>query len=529
MNTITTESVASRVGSAPSDGHGVHAFAVESVSYYKAEFERIEGRTGLVVSWNWTAAILGPIWGAARGAWGFFWVFLILELFALVQVGRGLWGELGAKELERYDRIRENIERREARAAELRAAGESADADASQRIAENLRAAAETALEAASAANDAALSITLFGLAFLAVVKILEGLCANYVYEAQYLRWRSGAPEQVGLNWRSAGFGLIGLVAIWPLTLIRFTVADPDSMIARFSGGVLGDGWSIEGFPVGREYFAAFARWGDAGFDWLAVNFGGAFDGITRAIRWVLDGLEVLLIQTPWPVVMFVAVVTAYRLAGPRVAIFTAAALAYLAFMGLWELSMITVALIGAGAFLCVAIGIPLGIWFGKSRRAYAFAEPVLDFMQTMPAFVYLIPIIAFFGTGKPPGVLATLIFAMPPVIRLTALGMRGVPESTKEAAVAFGCSRRQLLFNVELPLALPSIMTGINQTILMALSMVVIASLIGAEGLGALILESLQYAAKGQGLLGGLAILFCAMVIDRIAQGVYRKKSGNV
>ena len=181
-----------------------------------------------------------------------------------------------------------------------------------------------------------------------------------------------------------------------------------------------------------------------------------------------------------------------------------------------------------AGAFLCVIIGIPLGIWFGKSKRAYAIAEPVLDFMQTMPAFVYLIPIIAFFGTGKPPGVLATLIFAMPPVIRLTALGMRGVPEATKEAAVAFGCSKWQLLRNVEIPLAMPSIMTGINQTILMSLSMVVIASLIGAEGLGALILEALQYAAKGQGLLGGLAILLCAMVIDRIAQGMYRKKVGT-
>ncbi|MDE0521644.1 MAG: proline/glycine betaine ABC transporter permease [Boseongicola sp.] len=507
---------------------GVRAFAVESAGYYEAEFARIEGRTGFVVSWNGAAAILGPVWGAARGAWGFFWVFLVLELFALVQVGRGLWGELGAEQMERYQRIRENVERREARVAELRAAGETADADASQRIADNLGVAAEVALDAANAAEAAALPILVFGLAFLAFVKVAEGLSANHAYEAQYLRWRSGRPEQAGLSRRGAAFGLAGLAATWPLTLVRFTVADPDAFVARQTGGVLGERWSIVEFPASRESFAVLARQGDAGFDWLADRFGGAFDGITQAIRWVLDGLEVVLIQTPWPVVMFIIVVTAFRLAGPRVAIFTAAALAYLAFMGLWELSMITVALIGAGAFLCVLIGIPLGIWFGKSRRAYALAEPVLDFMQTMPAFVYLIPIIAFFGTGKPPGVLATLIFAMPPVIRLTALGMRGVPETTKEAAIAFGCSRRQLLFNVELPLALPSIMTGINQTILMALSMVVIASLIGAEGLGALILESLQYAAKGQGLLGGLAILFCAMVIDRIAQGAYRRKSGK-
>ena len=194
------------------------------------------------------------------------------------------------------------------------------------------------------------------------------------------------------------------MLAIWPLTLIRFTVADPNAFVAKLTGGLLGDRISITEFPVGREYFAYLSKKGDAGFDWLANNFGDVFDGVTAGIRWVLDGLEILLIQTPWPVVMFVTMVLALRLAGPRVAIFTAASLAYLAFMGLWELSMITIALIGAGAFLCVVIGIPLGIWFGKSKRAYAFAEPVLDFMQTMPAFVYLIPIIAFFGTGKPPG-----------------------------------------------------------------------------------------------------------------------------
>ena len=148
--------------------------------------------------------------------------------------------------------------------------------------------------------------------------------------------------------------------------------------------------------------------------------------------------------------------------------------------------------------------------------------------MQTMPAFVYLIPIIAFFGTGKPPGVLATLVFGMPPVIRLTALGIRGVPESTKEAAVAFGCTRWTLLKDIEIPLAMPSIMTGVNQTILMCLSMVVIASLIGAKGLGQDVLIALQYAAKGQGMLAGLAILFCAMVIDRIVQGHYRRASSR-
>ena len=500
-------------------------FTVENTDYYTRAFAKIQGTTGFTISWNMAAALLGPLWGALRGAWGFFWTFLILELFALVQVGRGLWGDLGADQTARYEKLLANIAKREQQAADLVAAGNQADADAKLKIAENLKKVAAKAQDQADLASQEALSILLVGLGLLLLVKLIEGLYANFAYEKQYLRWRANAPVQSGVSKNGVIFGCFLMIAIWPLTLFRFTVADPDGKLSALTGGFLGGKIPITEFPVGKQIFAKLARLGDAGFEWLATNFSHVFDGITKAIRTVLEGLEIILIDTPWPVVMVVIVVMAFRLAGIRVAIFTAASLLYLAFMGLWEISMITVALIGAGAFLCILFGIPLGIWFGKSKRAYAMAEPVLDFMQTMPAFVYLIPIIAFFGTGKPPGVLATIIFAMPPVIRLTALGMRGVPETTKEAAVAFGCSKWQLLRNVEIPLAMPSIMTGINQTILMSLSMVVIASLIGAEGLGASILEALQYAAKGQGLLAGLAILFCAMVIDRIAQGMYRKK----
>jgi len=505
----------------------VGEFAKENQSYYTTEFEKIQGTTGFPWTWNTMAAVFGPLWGALRGAWGFFWTFLVLELFVLVQLGRGLWGELGADQLARYERLLTNIAKREQQAAEALAAGDAADAEAKLKIANNLKKVAETAKEKAAEAATEGTTILITGLVLLVAVKLLEGFYANIAYEKQYLKWRADPKVQSGTSTASAIFGAVLLIAIWPLTLFRFTVADPDAKLSALTNGLLGGSIPITEFPIKKEYFAALATKGDAGFDWLANNFGNVFDGITAGIKTVLDGLEVILIETPWPVVMIVITVMAFRLAGIRVAIFTAASLLYLAFMGLWEISMITVALIGAGAFLCVLFGIPLGIWFGKSKRAYAFAEPVLDFMQTMPAFVYLIPIIAFFGTGKPPGVLATIIFAMPPVIRLTALGMRGVPDATKEAAVAFGCSKWQLLRNVEIPLAMPSIMTGINQTILMSLSMVVIASLIGAEGLGALILEALQYAAKGQGLLGGLAILFCAMVIDRIAQGMYRRSAG--
>ena len=234
----------------------------------------------------------------------------------------------------------------------------------------------------------------------------------------------------------------------------------------------------------------------------------------------VLEGLETVFVKTPWPVVMTVIVVTAWRLAGPRVAIFTAAALAYLAILGYWERSMATVALLGTAAFICVAVGIPLGVWCARSDRVFAVARPILDFMQSMPAFVYLIPVIAFFGTGKPPGIIASIVFGLPPVVRLTNLGLRQVPQDVKEAALAFGATKWQILRDVEIPIARPSIMQGINQTILFCLSAVVIASLIGAKGLGYDVLVALQYAAKGQGVLAGLAILVCAMVIDRIVPG---------
>jgi glycine betaine/proline transport system permease protein len=275
-------------------------------------------------------------------------------------------------------------------------------------------------------------------------------------------------------------------------------------------------------FPADKALFAAVEGWLDAGFVATYEAGRGIFDGIRNGIRILVEGFEVVLMGTPWPVVMLVICTLGWQLAGPRVAIFTAAALAYLGLFGFWELSMLTVALLGAAAILCILIGIPLGIWFARSKRAHTVAQPVLDFMQTMPAFVYLIPVIAFFGTGKPPGIIATLIFGMPPVIRLTTLGLHGVSDEVKEAARAYGATEWQVLRGVELPLAKASILAGINQTILMCLSMVVIASLIGAQGLGSVVLQSLQYAAKGQGLLAGLAILLCAMVIDRIVQGSF-------
>ena len=503
----------------------IHEFSGVNGDYYATAFHKIHDATNaLPRTFNLWAALLGPLWAASRAIWGMFWGFLILEIIAWVQIGRGLWGSPGASLFERAARQQERAEQMAGRAAE---ATEAADVTRFTTLAENLQKAADRTMEQANAAQAEATGIMLTGLVILVLVKLFQGLYANSVYEKQYSRWRiDPARTESGRKLPNIVLGAVLTAAIAPLIIFKFTVATSLPILEDFpedaaSALFLG--------PDGGTLFSAIASWMEARIDAAATAGGDVFDGIVAGVRSVLDALTIALSGSPWPVVMLVIVVTAWRAAGPRVAIFTSAALAYTALLGYWSIAMETVALVGAAVILCVLIGIPLGIWFGKSRRAYRMAEPVLDLMQTLPAFVYLIPIIAFFGTGNPPGILATIIFGMPPVIRLTALGMRGVPESIKEAAIAFGASRWQLLKDVEIPLALPSIMTGVNQTILMCLSMVVIISLIGGGGLGKEILEALQYAAKGPGLLGGFAILFVAMVIDRIVQGAFRREDEKI
>ena len=485
-------------------------FAGPRASYYSGAFHTIHDTTsGIPRTFNLAAFLAGPFWASARGVWGMFWAFIILEIIAIVQIGRGTWGQLGADDLATAERQEARAQEFLNRAAEATAAGE--DGTRFETLGNNLMRAAERSRETAEAAAADATAILLSGLALLLVLRLIQAVYSNIAYEKQYARWRvDPATTPSGFSMRNLILGLgLGAVII-PLTVYRFTIEGVPEWMAQF--------------PANPDTYSVSARWLEGVIDDAARNGAGAFDGIVLVVRQVLDAISLALIGTPWPVVMTVIIVVGWRSAGPRVAIFTAAALAYIAFLGYWEIAMETVALVGAAVVLCVLMGIPLGIWFGKSKRAYGIAEPVLDLMQTLPAFVYLIPIIAFFGTGNPPGILATIIFGMPPVIRLTALGMRGVPDSIKEAATAFGATRWQLLKDVELPLALPSIMTGVNQTILMCLSMVVIISLIGGGGLGQVILEALQFAAKGPGLLGGFAILFVAMVIDRIVQGAFRR-----
>lgn len=259
--------------------------------------------------------------------------------------------------------------------------------------------------------------------------------------------------------------------------------------------------------------------------DWLVTNYGAAFEAGTAWLLWVLVRLEGLLIAMPWW--LTIALICALAWGASRRASLTAGvgiAMLLVGVLGLWNLAMQTLALMIVSTGLCVMIGIPIGIALSRSARARLIVTPILDAMQTLPVFVYLIPAVMLFGLGKVPAMIATLIYAMPPVIRLTDLGLRQVDRELTEAADAFGATARQKLIGVELPLALPSIMAGINQTTMMALSMVVVASMIGARGLGEEVLRGIQTLDAGQGLTAGIGIVCLAIVLDRTSQAYGRR-----
>lgn len=483
----------------------VQRFTGRNADYYARAFDRIANTGGFALTFNLWAGLLGPFWLGARSLWAAFWVVFAVEILAVVLICIGLFGDLGGEAIARADRLAaqaaDRMEAAEAAIAEGSTLGESMKSSA-----EAIAAAAERARAEAEADRARAPAHVLTGAALFLGVRLAVATLANAGLAARFRRWQGNHDLPHGLPAARACFAAGLVLACYPLAVYRFATTNaPDWLTV---------------FPAATEFRNAISVGIDGGVAAIADSFSIFFSGITAVINGALDLMETCLVVTPWPIVMIAILSIALQVSGPRVAIFSGAALAYLAVLGFWEKSMATVALLGTAAFLCVLIGIPVGVWCGRKPRAYAFLRPVLDFMQTMPAFVYLIPVIAFFGIGKPPGIVATLVFGMPPVIRLTALGIAGVPETIREAATSFGASPRFLLFKVDLPLAMPSIMTGINQTLLMCLSMVVIASLIGAKGLGEDVLSALQYAAVGQGILAGLAILMCAMVLDRIVQG---------
>lgn len=494
-------------------------FAGQNGSYYADVFLKIQKATLGRGHVNVTAMIGSFVWAALRGNWGLFVIGFVIDLITAVNLAL----------VYKYS-----------------------------------NAAVENADKAYLVARYEGWSQThLIGAIVTFVLgRILFGWLADRFYAKQYEKWRTDHSVNNGVEMRRLLIGLLVVALIAPLLLYRTTQFAPDERTCIKQDRALAEGeavpfkdrfdcFVIGEFPTfiwidrpdeisyprddnGERVIKRTAPSADAppvslntyvsqsiddGISYLTVFYGFLFDGITNVLRGMLGAITSVFVGTPWPITMAVLLFVAYRAAGPRTAIFVGASLAYLALFGFWQTAMDTMSLVVAASIICVVFGLPLGIWVSKSRRGKAIITPILDVMQTIPSFVYLLPAIAFFSIGKPPGILATVIFAMPPMVRLTALGILQVPENTKEAALAFGANPRQLLTKVELPLAMPSIMTGINQVVMMSLSMVVVAALIGAGGMGYIVTEALENTETGRGVLAGIGIALLAMMIDRVVQ----------
>ncbi len=275
------------------------------------------------------------------------------------------------------------------------------------------------------------------------------------------------------------------------------------------------------------RYELPLGRWVDLGVRWANEHLSWLFNGIRWPIAQILDSTEWVLQTLPWYVVVLAVGALTWRMKTWRTAV---GFMAMLVFMGLlsndlWRFSMTTIAMIITAVIICTIIGVPVGIWAASNDRVEGALRPVLDAMQTIHPFIYLLPVAFFFGIGKVPGTIATIIFALPPIVRLTNLGIRQVPQDTVEAAHAFGSTDWQTLWEVQLPLARPAIMAGLNQTLMLSLSMVVIAAIIAGGGLGQLILRAVQRVDIPSATNAGLAVLVIAIILDRLSQ-THRKTS---
>jgi glycine betaine/proline transport system permease protein len=270
------------------------------------------------------------------------------------------------------------------------------------------------------------------------------------------------------------------------------------------------------------------AEWTETAVDWITDNFDGAFDILDSVIDLVVGSLEYVLLAAPALLMVAILGVIALLLAGWRVALFTVLGLVFVISLDLWEASMQTLALVLAATVVALVIGIPIGIIAAKVGTVEAAARPILDIAQTMPAFVYLVPTVVLLGIGAGPALIATVVFAMPPAVRLTMLGIQQVPKDTVEAAHAFGATPWQTLFKVELPLSLKTIMAGVNQVIMLSLSMVVIAGLAGAGGLGEPVVAGLSQLDVGVSFVGGVGIVVIAIMLDRITRALARQDGGG-
>ncbi|PAT36611.1 glycine betaine/L-proline ABC transporter permease ProW [Vandammella animalimorsus] len=261
--------------------------------------------------------------------------------------------------------------------------------------------------------------------------------------------------------------------------------------------------------------------WINQGLSWFVAHFRPFFQTIRTPIDATLSGIEQGLLSMPTLGMIAILALLAWQFAGRRVAIGALLSLLIIAMLGVWPEAMVTLALVLTSLVFCLLIGLPMGILLASSDRAQRIARPVLDAMQTTPAFVYLVPVVMLFGIGNVPGVIVTIVFALPPLVRLTNLGIRQVRPDLVEAARAYGASPLQLLAKVQLPLAMPSIMAGINQALMLSLSMVVIASMIAVGGLGQMVLRGIGRLDMGLATVGGLGIVLLAITLDRITQAM--------
>ncbi|SPH18276.1 Glycine betaine/proline betaine transport system permease protein ProW [Defluviimonas aquaemixtae] len=500
-------------------------FAEQSGDYYSDVFLKIQKSTLDRFHIN-KAALLGSfVWAALRGNWTLFVIGFAVDLIAVVNLSL----------VHKY----------------TKAAADNADKDF---LVQRYEGWSQSHLMGA---------IVAFVLGRLIFAWVADRLYAN-----QYSRWRVNREVNSGVSTSRLILCALITLLIFPMMIYRSTQFAPDERTCirqdramaegeavpfkdRFDCFIIGEFPTLfwierpdditfprddagnriiqrtppnpDAPPVNLNTYVSEAI--DNGIAYLTVFYGFLFDGITQFLRGMLSAITSVFVGTPWPITMCALLFIAYKMAGTRTTIFVGASLIYLAVFGFWQTAMDTMSLVVAASIICVVAGLPLGIWVGKSARGHGIMTPILDVMQTIPSFVYLLPAIAFFSIGKPPGILATVIFAMPPMVRLTALGIRHVPENTKEAALAFGANPRQLLTKVELPLALPSIMTGINQVVMMSLSMVVIAALIGAGGMGYIVTEALEKTETGRGVLAGIGIALLAMMIDRVVQKANRAR----
>lgn len=342
--------------------------------------------------------------------------------------------------------------------------------------------------------------------------------------------WESAAPPPAADPWSAAASSPAVSADPWSDAAApaapsaeALAVAEPAAAPLASASTDGGDWWQhgpTVGLPV--------QDWINDGLHWAVAHLRPFFQAVRAPIDATLTGITDALLALPWPLMVLLFALLAWQFAGRALALGTAASLVAVALLGIWSDAMVTLALVLTSLLFCVLVGVPLGIGLAASDRAQQLTRPLLDAMQTTPAFVYLVPVVMLFGIGNVPGVIVTIVFALAPLVRLTTLGLRQVRPDLIEASRAYGASPWQLLWKVQLPLAMPSIMAGVNQALMLSLSMVVIASMIAVGGLGQMVLRGIGRLDMGLASVGGLGIVLLAIVLDRITQAMGAPRRGG-